>query len=76
MALLVLMVSRSAFDNTVMGTSYSAMTQTPKEQEISISDEMLRRHWRITKRMDKQAIKDAKDSTKGNRKTAKRRKHR
>jgi hypothetical protein len=59
-----LMVSTSAFDNTAMGSSYSAMTQTPKEQEISISDDA-KKAGESLKEWIAAAIKDAKDSTKG-----------
>lgn len=59
-----LMVSTSAFDNTVMGSSYSAMTQTPKDQEISISDDA-KKAGESLKEWIAAAIKDAKDSTKG-----------
>jgi hypothetical protein len=59
-----LMVSTSAFDNTVMGSSYSAMTQTPKEQEISISDDA-KKAGESLKEWIAAAVKDAKDSAKG-----------
>jgi hypothetical protein len=59
-----LMVSTSALDNTAMGSSYSAMTQTPKEQEISISDDA-KKAGESLKEWIAAAIKDAKDSTKG-----------
>ena len=59
-----LMVSTSAFDNTIMGSSYSAMTQTSKEQEISISDDA-KKAGESLKEWIAAAIKDSKDSAKG-----------
>ena len=64
-----LMVSSTAFDNTVTVTSSSSTTTlTPKEQEISISDDA-RKAGESLKELIVTAIKDAKDSAKG---TAKR----
>jgi len=62
---LPLMVSSSAFDNTVTVTSCSSTaTLTPKEQEISISDDARKAGESLKERIVA-AIKDAKDSAKG-----------
>jgi DNA-binding protein YbaB len=63
-----LMVSSSAFDNTVTVSSSSTTTLTSKEQEISISDDA-KKAGESLKELIVAAIKDAKDSAKG---TAKR----
>jgi hypothetical protein len=59
-----LMVSTRTFDNTVIGSTYSTITQTPKEQEISISDDARKAGESLKEWIDA-AIKDAKDSAKG-----------
>lgn len=59
-----LTVSTRAFDSTVIGSSYSAMTQTPKEQKISISDDA-KKAGESLKEWIAASIKDAKDSAKG-----------
>jgi DNA-binding protein YbaB len=65
-----MMVSTSGFDNTVISSSYSAMTQTPKEQEISISDDA-KKAGESLKEWIAAAVKDAKDSAKGTKKQPK-----
>jgi hypothetical protein len=59
-------VSPSAFDNAVIDSSSSSSTttQTPKEQEVSISDDA-RKAGESLKELIVTAIKDAKDSAKG-----------
>jgi hypothetical protein len=68
-AMPLLTVSPSAFDNTVIDSSSSSSsttttTQTPKEQEVSISDDA-RKAGESLKELIVTAIKDAKDSAKG-----------
>jgi hypothetical protein len=62
-----LTISPSAFDNAVIDSSSSSSsttTQTPKEQELSISDDA-RKVGESLKELIVTAIKDAKDSAKG-----------
>ena len=65
-AMPLLTVSPSAFDNAVIDSSSSSSitTQTPKEQEVSISDDA-RKAGESLKELIVTAIKDAKDSAKG-----------